>query len=85
MAKYLGGAAIATLVLALLSLFSPRTAAQAEGLPATPRVGDLLFVEGHSRSSCTVTSVHANWVTCDGGFMRNLVTGAAYTIQQRAK
>ena len=85
MAKYLGGAAMAALVFALLSLFTPRAAAQGGGLPAMPRVGDMLFVEGHTRSGCTVTSVHENWVTCEGGFMRNLVTGTAYTIQQRAK
>jgi hypothetical protein len=85
MAKYLGGAAIATLVFALLSLLTPRAAAQGEGLPSMVQVGDRLYVLGHNQSGCNVKSVHANWVTCDDGFMRNLVTGAAYTIQQRAK
>lgn len=85
MVKFLGGAVTAALVFALLSLVTPRAAAQGEGLPAMPRVGDRLYVQGQAESGCNVKSVHANWVTCDDGFMRNLVTGAAYMVQQRAK
>lgn len=84
MKKYLAGAAIATLAFGCLSLFAPRAAAQGDGLPAMPSVGDRLYVEGHRQVPCTVNKIHANWVLCDGTW-RNLVTGAAYMIEQRAK
>ena len=85
MTKYLAGAVIATLLLALSNLFIARTAAQPGiGLPSMPGVGDRLYIQGHVPMGCTVTALHGEWVLCDA-YWRNLVTGAAYTIQQRAK
>ena len=84
MSKYLTGAAVAALLLTFSNAFLARTAAQPEGLPSMPQVGDRLYVQGQVKSPCTVTAVHGDWVDCDGYF-RNLVTGSAYAITERAK
>ena len=85
MTKYLGAAALGALLLAASNAFIARPAAQpGVGLPSMPGVGDRLYVYGHTPMGCVVTSIHGDWVLCDAVW-RNLVTGAAYTIQQRAK
>ena len=51
-----------------------------------PAVGDRIYVYGHGQSvGCAVTAVSTgDWVLCDG-IWRNLVTGAAYVIQAKAR